>query len=89
MLSSKDSGISLRLHAGYTAERRTQGKEQIESVERYVQVACSASGLCPGTTAQALTVVTAPVISLVNSIYLSSVVEVKQVSTCNYLCNIF
>ncbi|KAL0020782.1 hypothetical protein WJX79_001465 [Trebouxia sp. C0005] len=42
------------------------------------KVACSASGLCPGTAARALTAVTAPVITLVTSTYLSSVVQVKQ-----------
>ncbi len=45
-----------------------------------LQIACSSSGLCPGTTAQVLTTVTAPVITLVSSTYLSSVVQVKQVS---------
>ena len=45
-----------------------------------LQIACSSSGLCPGTTARVLTTVTAPVITLVTSTYLSSVVEVKQVS---------
>ena len=45
-----------------------------------VQIECSATGLCPGTTALTLTTVTAPVISLINGTYLSSVVEVKQVS---------
>ncbi len=45
-----------------------------------LQIACSSSGLCPGTTALVLTTVTAPVITLVTSTYLSSVVEVKQVS---------
>ncbi len=45
----------------------------------HMQIECSSSGLCPGTTARALTVVTAPVITLVTSTYLSTVVEVKQV----------
>ena len=45
-----------------------------------VQIECSATGLCPGTTALTLTTVTAPVISLVDGTYLSGVVEVKQVS---------
>lgn len=45
-----------------------------------LQIECSSSGLCPGTTALVLTTVTAPVITLVTSTYLSSVVEVKQVS---------
>ncbi|KAL0024407.1 hypothetical protein WJX79_011128 [Trebouxia sp. C0005] len=42
------------------------------------KIECSSSGLCPGTTALVLTTVTAPVITLVTSTYLSSVVEVKQ-----------
>ncbi len=46
-----------------------------------MQVACSSSGLCPGTAALALTVVTAPGITLVNGTYLSTVVEVRQVRT--------
>ena len=45
-----------------------------------LQIACSSSGLCPGTTARVLTTVTAPVITLVTSTCLSSVVQVKQVS---------
>ncbi|KAL0020772.1 hypothetical protein WJX77_012245 [Trebouxia sp. C0004] len=42
------------------------------------KVSCSPSGLCPGTASRALTAVTAPVITLVTSTYLSSVVQVKQ-----------
>lgn len=50
-----------------------------------LQIACSSSGLCPGTTARVLTTVTAPVITLVTSTYLSSVVQVKQVSIPGFL----
>ncbi|DBA80580.1 TPA: hypothetical protein ACH3X1_007841 [Trebouxia sp. C0004] len=42
------------------------------------KIACSSSGVCLGTTARVLTTVTAPVITLVTSTYLSSVVQVKQ-----------
>ena len=55
----------------------------------YMQVACSSSGLCPGTTAQALTQVTAPAISLINTNDLSSMVEVKQVSAYDHLHDMF
>ena len=44
-----------------------------------VQVTCSVSGLCVSSTALALTVVTSPVITLINGTYLSSLVQVKQV----------
>lgn len=48
-----------------------------------VQVTCSVSGLCVSSTALALTVVTAPVLTLTNGTYLSGVVEVKQVCTAS------
>lgn len=46
----------------------------------WCRVSCSPSRLCPGTAARALTAVTAPIITLVTSTYLSFVVQVKQVS---------
>ncbi|KAL0024068.1 hypothetical protein WJX79_002467 [Trebouxia sp. C0005] len=42
------------------------------------KVTCSVSGLCVSSTALALTVVTSPVITLINGTYLSSLVQVKQ-----------
>ena len=44
-----------------------------------LQVSCSVSGLCPSSTALALTPLTAPVLRLRKSTYLTSVVQVKQV----------
>ena len=43
-----------------------------------LQVSCSSGGLCIGSTPLPLTATTAPVISLRNNSYSSSLVEVKQ-----------